>query len=149
MAFQPRSDLQIGEVISKTRCRNSVGITTRYQNHLTSSFLEVDVFPPAERRWLLPLHCSGWSSFTVTVPEMDSPGLYTSLFFSKAIVNSWSFPIFSPDATRNKTENHLCVKTTALTFTSSSPPLLVTSCSPDKRYIKDCFFRRIINEVVS
>lgn len=148
MTFQPRSDLQIGEVVSKTRCRNSVGIATRYQITSLPRF-SVDVFPPAERRWLLPLHCSGWSSFTVTVPEMDSPGLYTSLFFSKAIVNSWSFPIFSPDAMRNKTENHLCVKTTALTFTSSSPPLLVTSCSADKRYIKDCFFRRIINEVVS
>lgn len=31
MAFQPLSDLQIGEVISKTRRGNSVGITTRYQ----------------------------------------------------------------------------------------------------------------------
>lgn len=49
---------------------------------------------------LLPLHCSDWPSLTVTVPEIDSPGLYTTLFLSNVISNCWSLPMFAPDPQR-------------------------------------------------
>lgn len=85
-------------------------------------FATAKVFPPYGQSWryncdinrLLPLHSSCWPSLTVTVPVIDSPGLYTSLFLSNAISNSWTFPM----SVRNHSESSPVRTTTTHTFTT-------------------------------
>lgn len=68
---------------------------------------------------LLPLHWSGWPSLILTVPEIESPGLNTTLFLSNEISNSSSFPIFF--TIHAGTDDHLCALATARTFESLRP----------------------------
>ena len=77
---------------------------------------------------LVPLQGSDWPNLTLTVPVMDSPGLYTTLLSLKVISNFCSFPMFA--WIHSGTEDHLCARTLHThSFHAASPPLRLTSLS--------------------
>lgn len=103
-------------MVSNARATSHVTLT-----ELLPCLASDGVFLPGKSQGMmvLPLHCRGWSTLIVTVPEMDSPGLYTTLFLSNVISNSCSFPILVCVSVRFCP--HLCASTTS---SSSSSPLL-------------------------